>query len=86
MITVQPNRAHLWAGLAAAAIVGLTLGLLIWRSARFVPAPLNLASTAQTDTYRPVVNLPWVRYGADFGGVTKWHTPGISDDAKTIDS
>jgi hypothetical protein len=82
VITFRQHRVYFYAVLVTLPIVAA----LIWRSTTWTPHALNLASTSLTDTYRPVVNLPWVRYGADFGGVAKWQTPGISEDSKTIDS
>jgi hypothetical protein len=85
VITVAPRRSHLWARLTAVTLIAVCVGLFVWRSVR-VSEPLNLTSRVLSDTYRPVVNIPWVRYGADFGGVTKWQTSGISHDPQAISS
>lgn len=43
---------------------------------------LNLDSTALKDTWHPIISMPWVAYGGDFGGVAGWHTTGISSDSR----
>ena len=85
MISVRPKRVGLWAGVTAGILIAVSAGLFFGRFVKDA-APLNLASTVLSDTYRPVVNLPWVRYGADFGGVAQWQTPGISEDSERINS
>lgn len=82
---ILPRHAHLWAKLAGGILLALALGLFLSRSAR-VPEPLNLTSGVVSDTYRPVINIPWVRYGGDFGGIAEWQIPGISHDPHTVDS
>lgn len=41
---------------------------------------LDLRSSTLHDTWRPIISVPWVTYGGDFGGVAGWHTAGISFD------
>ena len=43
---------------------------------------LDLDSTILEDTWRPIISIPWVTYGGDFGGVAGWHTSGISSDSR----
>jgi two-component system, LytTR family, response regulator len=43
---------------------------------------LDLNSTLLEDTWRPIISMPWVTYGSDFGGVAGWHTSGISSDSR----
>lgn len=43
---------------------------------------LDLSATILEDTWRPIISLPWVTYGGDFGGVAGWHTSGISSDSR----
>jgi hypothetical protein len=40
-----------------------------------------LASTNLEHTWRPIISIPWVTYGADFGGVAEWHVSGIRSDS-----
>jgi hypothetical protein len=43
---------------------------------------MHLASTDPQQTWRPVVLMPWINYGADFGGVPAWHMPGVGSDER----
>ena len=59
-----------WAILAAAALIAAVFLLLVQRPPS---APrLDLASTNLEHTWRPIISIPWVTYGADFGGVPEW--------------
>jgi hypothetical protein len=40
----------------------------------------DFASSHLGQTWVPTVLVPWVSYGADFGGVSGWHLEGISAD------
>ena len=43
---------------------------------------LDLGSTILENSWRPLISMPWVTYGGDFGGVAGWHTSGISSDSR----
>jgi hypothetical protein len=60
------------------------VGALLFSSRITFPKPgkgrVDLASLHPDQTWTPTVLLPWVRYGADFGGVLKWNVRGMSED------
>jgi hypothetical protein len=41
---------------------------------------LGLNSNLLENTWQPIISMPWVTYGSDFGGVAGWLTSGISSD------
>jgi len=41
---------------------------------------LDLGSTTLEYTWQPIISMPWITYGSDFGGVAGWHTSGISSN------
>jgi hypothetical protein len=43
---------------------------------------LDLDSTFLENTWRPIISMPWITYGSDFGGVAGWHTSGISSGSR----
>jgi len=42
---------------------------------------LDLDSTTLEYTWQPIISMPWITYGSDFGGVAGWHTSGISSNS-----
>jgi hypothetical protein len=69
-------------------IASLTLALsaaTVGSSHEMLSDQINLASMNPEQTWVPTVLVPWVNYGADFGGVSAWNVSGISKD-QTVDS
>jgi hypothetical protein len=42
---------------------------------------LDLDSTTLENAWQPIISMPWITYGGDFGGVAGWHTSGISSNS-----
>jgi hypothetical protein len=84
------RRAVLLAFLLAAAVV-MCFALpqtRLWRLARlWLSGPeVDLVSASPEKTFRPTLNLPWVKYGQDFGGVKGWTRRGISQNRAELDA
>ena len=50
---------------------------LPWISCKFLDPKTDMTANVR-EAYQPVVNLPWINYGTDFGKVTAWSDSGIS--------
>jgi hypothetical protein len=60
----------------------IVVGIVVWlvHHQTRPRSPFDLALMDLERTWQPVILMPWVRYGSDFGGVPRWRLLGASSD------
>lgn len=78
--------------LACLLVTGLTVVFIgshtvIWRiaSSWWSGPQVDLTSREPEQTFQPIVNLPWLNYGQDFGQVSPWSWIGASKNRATLE-
>lgn len=62
----------------SALIIGVLVSVTTMRCQKPPSNRANEASMGLQQTWAPTVLMPWVSYGADFGGVSGWNVQGVS--------
>jgi hypothetical protein len=77
---LKPWLRHFLLFAMALIVIGIGIQLLHHPSSR---SSFDLALLDPQRTWQPVISMPWVRYGSDFGGVPGWGVRGASFDDQT---
>jgi hypothetical protein len=77
------------ASAATAAVLYVTLPETnLWRLLRlwWGGPQIELTSRSSDNSFQPMINLPWVSYGQDFGAVAGWKWQGVSQNRAALDA